>query len=237
MANESVLLVDDCLGQDEYPATLVTVSTMTIDTESSTECDAVGVTRCSRAGNIKVYSSTDNSNWTLRSTLYFQANKTAMATFTAATARYWRVVTDASTRFGAVKVGKTVTLPHAIYAGVTPPDYGQTDSRRPAEYSMGQWMGRHVHGRRTSAQYVTTRATLTYVDSALLTALDAMRMGGGAFFAWRPDDKPQEVMYGFLSSEPIVKLVGRLNHTEINIDLSGISDCSLPEYDGPVVSA
>lgn len=236
MSNAPLFLYTNALGTNEFPATRQTITTLSYDNTEAVTCSGIGVCRADRNGRVSAYYSSDGSAYTLAGQLNFAADKTAMTTFDEVSARYWRVVFDASTSVGVVKVGQVLAMQHNNYANVTPPQYAQTDSRRPGALNRGQWLGRQVHGRRTEAEYNATHVTRAWIDANALPLFRSLRDGAGVFYAWRPDTYPQDVIYGFLSSPINPTNQGTLTFVDFTIQLTGIYDTSEPVYTGPTVA-
>lgn len=237
MSNQPVFLYTNALGTNEFPASLSTITTVSKDNVSPFVCSGIGIARAKRNGSVQAQYSSNGSDWTTAATLFFSADKAAMTTFTAVSARYWRAVFDAETQVGVIKIGAALEMDQRNYIGVQPVPYAQEDSRRPNNLSMGQWLGRQAHARRASATYTCGHTTMAWIKQNAGTLIEALRDGTGVFYAWRPETYPQDVIYGFLSSPINPTLAGTLSHMDMTIELSGIYDTAKPVYTGPTVIA
>jgi hypothetical protein len=235
MTNNPVFIYRNALNTNQFPATRSTFTIVSHQNEEPLDCGGIGVCRADRSGTVTAQYSADGVNWTTATNLSFAKDRTAAVTFEPATALYWRAVFDAPTSVGVVKIGKALHMDQRNYADVSPPPFNQTDSRRPASLSRGQWLGRHTHGRRSSASYRSTHIGMQWVKENALDLFEALRDGDGVFYLWRPEKYPGDVIYGFLASDINPTNAGTLDFMDFTIELTGIYDNSKPVYTGPNV--
>jgi hypothetical protein len=235
MSNQPAFLYTNALGTNQYPATRQSITTLSYDNGAVVSCSGIGIARADRNGTVTAYYSEDGSSWVEFGAMNFAANRAAMAQFSPVLAQHWRVVFDAATNVGVVKVGRVLQMDQRNYGGVDPAPFNQTDSRRPATLERGQWLGRHAHGRRTTATYTATHTGMQWVKQHAMPLFEALRDGDGVFYAWRPETYPGDVIYGFLASEINPTNAGTLDFLDFTIELTGIYDTTTPVYTGPTI--
>jgi hypothetical protein len=235
MSNQPAFLYTNALGTNQYPATRESITTLSYDNEVDVSCSGIGIARADRNGTVTAYYSADGTSWTEFGAMNFAANKATMAQFDLVSAQHWRVVFDAATNVGVIKVGRVLQMDQRNYGGVDPAPFNQTDSSRPSTLERGQWLGRHAHGRRASATYTATHTSMQWVKENAMDLFEALRDGEGVFYAWRPETYPGDVIYGFLASEIKPTNAGTLDFLDFDIQLTGIYDTSTPVYTGPTI--
>jgi hypothetical protein len=195
------------------------------DAGTATECDSVGICMPSADGFLYVYSGlTGSGPWTLRCTAPAYKNRNSLTFFdSAATAQYWYVQSTFAS-VSVIKVGKAVRMDQNNYQGVSPPGYNQSVSLKPAGLMKGQWLGRQSYGRTASASYSFDHTTSAWWRANAVDLVEALRNGKGAFYAWRPDKYPQDVLYGHLSGPVNISNTGTKSFVGGSIQISGVYD-------------
>lgn len=107
-----------------------------------------------------------------------------------------------------VRMGKAMVLPSSIYVGHAPANLAKVVERVPQVSKSGQYLGQiikttsyksSVKQENILPQYVREKIKpfIAHVDG---TAVDDGTARGTFFFAWRPDDYPDEVIYAWTNS-------------------------------------
>jgi hypothetical protein len=195
--------------------------------------DSVGICMPDASGTLQVYSSTDNASWTLRASAPAYSMRNSLTFFESVTAQYWRVTAVGFASAAVIKLGRAVRMAQDNYGNVQPPAFNQSVNMTPQEMVMGQWLGRQSYGRTARASYQFDHITASWVRANAMDLIAALRTGAGAFFAWRPDKYPQDVIYGHLSGAIELSNSGVRDFMTGTIAIDGVYDASydeLPAY-------
>lgn len=142
--------------------------------------------------------------------------------FATVTARYFKFVLSGATVPFIISAyfGKALVMPLTIYGGHTPAALARQSVIRPATSEGGQWLGRTVirQAYKTSVDFKHLHADWyrENFDPFVLAARDRP-----FFFAWRPNDYPYEVVYGWTEKDIIPSNTGKKDFMSVGFDITG----------------
>jgi hypothetical protein len=128
---------------------------------------------------------------------------------------------DAAASIATVYAGKLLVLQYKAWQGFTPPPLGRTASVTNGRSESGQFLGRIVTGRQ-----VVSKVPLSLLDPDWYRAnLDPFLESGRDdpfFFAWRPDDYPDEVGYCWLTNDPQPQAESPHSLYALTLEMAGV---------------
>jgi hypothetical protein len=199
----------------------------TLDAGASVGVNYIGIaahTLGSMGCTVAIQSSPDNSTWTTIDSVTPTDDSPIMFLFASVTARYFRLsITNGSIpSVGVVFVGTVLEMLRPCYAGLTPISLSRDSVIRPNRSEGGQWLGRSVirSGSSMSASYNNldnnwVRTTFKdFIDDAVLYPF---------FFAWRPDNYPEDVGYVWVSTDIKPSNTGVRDLMQVSLSMSGLS--------------
>lgn len=233
--NAPAFLVNDIFDGNELTSKRQSVETIVSDLDGEIACSGVGIALPDRNGTVTVQSSSDGSSWITEAVVSFAAHRVILGLFEPAVYPHWRLVFDAPTELSVVKLGLVHRMPQDNYSGVNPPRLNQEDVQQPQSYVSGAFLGRQAFGRVGSATYTQEHAKMA--DTRLyMDLVEQLREGRGAFYAWRPDKYPNDVIYGILSGEISPENTGVRDYMGLSISLTGVVNTTPPTYHKPTVT-
>ena len=110
---------------------------------------------------------------------------------------------DDPPEIGVLYCGAVLTLERKIYGGHTPMAYGRSvNAVKPFSIS-GNYLGSIILGQHRMTEIQQNNITPTWFRDSLKPFLDECHIDGAPyFFAWRPDDYPDEVDFGVIEGDP-----------------------------------
>lgn len=203
-------------------------ATLNIDAGVAKSANYIGIaahTLGSSAVTVVVEYSLDNAAWTTIDTIEPADNSAIMVLFDEVQARYWRVTVSAGTipNIGVVYIGKTLDMQRPIYGGHSPINLSRQTVVRPTESEKGQWLGRSVirYGLQTS--YDWSNLTAAWYRANFDPFVKEARFHP-FFIAWRPEDYPQEVAFGWTSQDIQPNNSGTRDLMNVSISVSAYAD-------------
>jgi len=143
------------------------------------------------------------------------------------TARYWRVVIKSvagdEPEIGVVYVGKALEMERAIYGGHAPITMSRNTTIRPNKSEGGQFLGRTVIRKGVSTSASFRNLTPAWVRSEFDTFIRAAREYP-FFFAWRPEDYPEEVGYVTCDQDISPSNMGMAGFMQVSFSMNGFAD-------------
>ncbi len=183
------------------PAT--SVSNIVVDAGTAVEVDYVGIAAHTLAGTtVVLQSSPNNSTWTTRLTMSPTDSSDILGLITPVTARYWRVqVTwSASPFIGVLYIGKALAMQRQIYGGHAPITLSRSTEILPNVSDTGQWVGRSIIRKGYSSRYDWQHIKADWYRTNFEPFVQNARRNP-FFIAWRPQEYPAEVVYGWTTDD------------------------------------
>lgn len=196
----------------------------TLDAGSSVSANYVGIASHTLKGNtITIQGSNDNSTYTDIDSLIATDNSQIMFLFAPVSYRYWRLHIVGSTipSVGVVYVGTTLDMLRPYYAGITPISLSNDVVIRPNRSDGGQWLGRSVirSGSSMSAEFKN-------LDNAWVRTSFKDFMNDAIsypfFFAWRPDNYPEDVGYVWVTESIKPSNMGIRDLMQVSFSMNGL---------------
>ena len=202
-------------------------ATWDLDVGSEVDVNYFGIaahTLGSSGCTISIQSSEDNTTWDVIDTLTPTDNSPIMFLFESVTAQYYRLAIAGSSipSIGVIYIGTVLEMLRPCYAGLTPISLSRDSVIRPNRSEGGQWLGRSVirSGSSMSVNYSNlengwTRSTFRdFINDAVIYPF---------FFAWRPDNYPEDVGYVWVSEDIKPSNSGTRDLMNVSIQMSGLS--------------
>jgi hypothetical protein len=201
-------------------------ATWTLDTLTSASVNYIGIaahTLGSDNCEVTIESSDDELTWTAIDSLSPEDNSPIMFLFESVTAQYFRLsITGSIPSVGVVYVGTTLDMLRPCYGGLTPISLSRDSVIRPTRSEGGQWLGRTVirSGSSMSVNYTNlenawTRSTFrNFINDAVLYPF---------FFAWRPDNYPEDCGYVWVSDDIKPSNMGRNSLMQVSFNMQGLA--------------
>lgn len=104
-------------------------------------------------------------------------------------------------RAAVVYVGKLLVLQRRIYVGHTPLPYGRSARIQTNESESGEFLGRVVLSEKLETRVSLQNLTPTWYRANLAPFIAASKETP-FFFAWRPEDYPDEAGYAWMTNNP-----------------------------------
>lgn len=209
----------------EYWRPTAIPATWTLDAGSSVSANYFGIGAHTLSGcAISIQGSNDNVSYTTIDTLTPSDNSQIMFLFAPVSYRYWRLYISSGSipSVGVIYVGTTLDMIRPYYAGVSPISLNKTTVIRPNRSEGGQWLGRTVirQGSSMSAEFKNldnawVRNTFSqFIDDAVLYPF---------FFAWRPDNYPEDVGYVWVTDDIAPTNMGIRDLMQVSFSMQGLS--------------
>jgi len=202
-------------------------ATWTLNAGSSVAVNYFGIaahTLGSSGNTVSIQSSPDNTTWTTIDSITPTDNSPIMFLFVSVTAQYYRIEISggAIPSIGVIYIGTVLEMLRPCYGGLTPISLSRDSVIRPNRSEGGQWLGRSVirSGSSMKVQYSIlennwVRTTFKdFIDDAVVYPF---------FFAWRPDNYPEDVGYVWVQDDIKPSNMGRNSLMQVTFDMSGLS--------------
>jgi hypothetical protein len=200
-----------------------------VDAGVPVEVDYVGIAAHTLEGRtILLQSSTDNSTWTTRLTIVPTGRTDILGLISPITARYWRInITWTAAPFiGVLYIGKSLAMQREIYGGHTPITLSRSTTILPNVSDTGQWVGRSIIRSGYSSQYDWRHLTASWYRANFDPFVEHARRKP-FFIAWRPQQYPAEVVYGWTPGDIVPVNMGLKDYMSVSLPVEG--------YDGRAV--
>jgi hypothetical protein len=178
----------------------------------------------SSGNTVSIQSSVDNTTWDTIDSITPTDNSPIMFLFESVTAQYYRIeiTGEAIPSVGVIYIGTVLEMLRPSYAGLTPISLSRDSVIRPNRSEGGQWLGRSVirSGSSMSVNYSNldnawVRSTFRdFINDAVIYPF---------FFAWRPDNYPEDVGYVWVSEDIKPSNSGTRDLMNVSIQMSGLS--------------
>jgi hypothetical protein len=202
-------------------------ATWTLDAGSSVSANYFGIaahTLGASGNTVTIQGSNDNITYTDIDSITPSDNSPIMFLFASASYRYWRISISSGTfpSIGVIYVGTVLEMLRPCYGGLTPISLSRDSVIRPNRSEGGQWLGRSVirSGSSMKVGYANlennwVRTTFKdFIEDAVLYPF---------FFAWRPDNYPEDVGYVWVGDDIKPSNMGRNSLMQVSFDMSGLS--------------
>lgn len=207
------------------PNALPAVWTLDAGSSVSGNYFGIGAHTLGTSGNtIFIQGSNDNITFTNIDSLTPTDNSPIMFLFASVSYRYWRISIAGGSfpSIGVIYVGMVLEMLRPCYAGLTPISLSRDTVIRPNRSEGGQWLGRSVirSGSSMSCSYnnldnAWTRTTFKeFIEDAVLYPF---------FFAWRPDNYPEDVGYVWVAEDIKPSNTGVRDLMQVSLNMSGLS--------------
>jgi hypothetical protein len=202
-------------------------ATWTLDAGSSVAVNYFGIaahTLGTSSNTVTIQSSPDNTTWTTIDSITPTDNSPIMFLFASVTAEYYRIeiTGGAIPSVGVVYVGTVLEMLRPCYAGLTPISLSRDTVIRPNRSEGGQWLGRSVIRSGSSMSVNYTNLDNAWVRSAFRDFIDDA-VTYPFFFAWRPDNYPEDVGYVWVGEDIKPSNSGTRDLMNVSIQMSGLS--------------
>lgn len=121
-----------------------------------------------------------------------------------------------------IRAGLRFTLQRKIYVGHTPIVFGREDEILNGKSMNGQYLGRVMLGEFLSTSVALTNLTSDWYRTHFEKFVKDVRTDA-FFYAWRPQDFPEEVAYGWLASTPRPRNEGSNGMMAVSFDVEAIA--------------
>lgn len=202
-------------------------ATWTLDAGASVSANYFGIaahTLGSSGTTITIQSSPDNSTWTTIDSITPTDDSPIMFLFASVTARYYRLSITGSTipSVGVIYVGTVLEMLRPCYGGLVPISLSRDTVIRPNRSEGGQWLGRSVirSGSSMSVDYKNLDNAWVrtdfrdFINDAVIHPF---------FFAWRPDNYPDDVGYVWVSDDIKPNNMGVNSLMQVSFNMTGLS--------------
>jgi hypothetical protein len=196
-------------------------ATWAIDNTTEAVCDYAGVVGDIEGTTIQVQSSDDGTTWVTQ-VEGVATKKVAMFLFEEVGARYWRLrFVNNAPKVSVIYIGKALTMQRSIYAGHTPITLSRSTTYDNTLSENGQFLGRSIirGGVATGASY--QHLTADWYRANFDPFVKAARERP-FFFAWRPNQYPEEVGYVWTSGDIQPQNTGPRDFMSVSLSMTGI---------------
>lgn len=203
------------------PAT--SASNIVVDAATPAEVDYVGIAAHTLAGTtVLLQSSPNNSTWTTRLTIAPTDSSDILGLISPITARYWRVqVTWSVSPFiGVLYLGKSLGMQREIYGGHSPITLSRSTTILPNVSDTGQWVGRSIIRSGYSSRYEWQHLKADWYRANFDPFVEHARRNP-FFIAWRPQEYPAEVVYGWTPGDIVPTNMGLKDFMGVGLDVEG----------------
>ena len=202
-------------------------ATWTLDAGSSVSGNYIGIashTLGTSGCTITIQGSTNNSTYTTIDSITPTDNSPIMFLFGSVSYRYWRlsITGSAIPSVGVVYIGTVLEMLRPCYGGLTPISLSRDTVIRPNRSEGGQWLGRSVIRSGSSMKVGYTNLENNWVRTTFKDFIDDAVVYP-FFFAWRPDNYPEDVGYVWVQDDIKPSNMGRNSLMQVTFDMSGLS--------------
>lgn len=201
-------------------------ATWTLNAGSSVSVNYIGIaahTLGSSNCDVLIQSSNDNLTWTTIDSISPDNDSPIMFLFQGISAQYFRLnITGSIFSIGVIYVGSTLDMIRPCYGGLTPISLSRDTVIRPTRSEGGQWLGRTVIRSGSSMKIGYTNLDNNWVRTSFRNFInDAVTYP--FFFAWRPDNYPEDIGYVWVSDDIKPANMGRNSLMQVSFDMQGLS--------------
>lgn len=174
---------------------------------------------------VTLQSSTDGVSWSDISSFVPSDNSPQMLITARNTARYWRVYLEgnAPPKIGVVQLGLALAMQRPIYQGHSPMSLSRQTDIRPNRAEGGSRLGRSIirRGNATSVSFENLSAQWVrdHFDPFI-----KMARTYPFFWAWRPNQFPDEVGWGWVNDDIVPENSGPRNLMSVGFDVVGVAN-------------
>jgi len=178
----------------------------------------------SSGNTVTIQSSPDNTTWTTIDSITPTDNSPIMFLFESVSAQYYRIEITSGVipSVGVIYIGTVLEMLRPCYAGLTPISLSRDTVIRPNRSEGGQWLGRSVIRSGSSMSVNYTNLDNAWVRSTFRDFIDDA-VTYPFFFAWRPDNYPEDVGYVWVSDDIKPSNSGTRDLMNVSIQMSGLS--------------
>lgn len=202
-------------------------ATWTLDAGSSVSGNYIGIaahTLGTSGNTVTIQGSNDNITYVNIDSVSPTDNSPIMFLFASVSYRYWRI-TLASGSFpsiGVIYVGTVLEMLRPCYGGLTPISLSRDSVIRPNRSEGGQWLGRSVIRSGSSMKVGYTNLDNAWVRTTFKEFIEDAVIYP-FFFAWRPDNYPEDVGYVWVADDIKPSNMGRNSLMQVSFDMTGLS--------------
>jgi hypothetical protein len=173
-------------------------------------------------GTVQCQSSTNGSSWTNRgSAVSPSTNSPIFITFTAVSARYWRLqlTSTPASVIGVASIGQAFELTRAASSGFVLPREARQNKIINNVSEGGAFLGKSIIAQGFSANYTFGIQTLAFVRGDWSTFIDHA-VTKPFFFSWNPDY--DDGVYAWIEGDPTPPSYDRVNTLSVGMNLRGL---------------
>lgn len=209
-------------------------ATLTVELGIVTACDYLAIAAHnlgSQGCSIALQGSADNAAWVdVGGPFYPGLDVPYLWRFPSQEFVFWRVVIDGNTcSLGVLQAGAALVLPEGIFVGHKPATLNRKPELMPNKSERGQFLGRSVIRTGAGVSISQDRVARDWVR----TEWDALARHAETrplFFAWRYDEYPGEVIYGW-SSDGASAEQGNNGFMKVSLEIEGqVATSPEPQY-------
>jgi hypothetical protein len=202
-------------------------ATWTLDAGSSVSANYFGIaahTLGTSGNTVTIQGSSDGISYASIDSITPSDNSPIMFLFAGVSYRYWRLSITGVTipSIGVVYVGTVLEMLRPCYGGLTPISLSRDTVIRPNRSEGGQWLGRSVIRSGSSMSVNYTNLDNAWVRSTFRDFIDDA-VTYPFFFAWRPDNYPEDVGYVWVGEDIKPSNLGTRDLMNVSIQMSGLS--------------
>jgi len=202
-------------------------ATWTLDAGSSVSANYFGIaahTLGTSANTVTIQGSSDDITYTDIDSITPSDNSPIMFLFAGVSYRYWRLSITGSIipSIGVVYVGTALEMLRPCYGGLTPISLSRDTVIRPNRSEGGQWLGRSVIRSGSSMRVGYTNLDNNWVRTTFKEFIEDAVLYP-FFFAWRPDNYPDDVGYVWVADDIKPSNMGRNSLMQVSFDMTGLS--------------
>ena len=120
---------------------------------------------------------------------------------------------------GVLFIGQIMHFERGLYVGHSPATYNRVDDILNSRSEGGQFLGRSTISEGGQTTIELNHLSPSWVRSTWVPFQDHARLKP-YFFAWRPQDYPYEVIYGWSTSTPVPTVSG-IDYYQVSISMQG----------------
>lgn len=125
-------------------------------------------------------------------------------------------------RVGVVKAGKLLRMQRPAFQSFSPPDLSIIEERIPSQSNNGSFIGMIMTSESLEVSPSWEHLTTDFVREQIMPFLRASQTEA-FFLAWRPQDWPESVIYGWRTGEIDLQNTGPKSLMSMSFDMSGVS--------------
>jgi hypothetical protein len=224
-----VTAITNPLTYERYRPVDATVAGIRFDAGAPVTVDYVGIAAHTLEGKTVEFQSSDNNiTFTNRLIMVPTGRTDILGLISPITARYWRIRIEytVSPFIGVIYIGKSLAMQREIYGGHTPITLSRSTTILPNVSDTGQWVGRSIIRSGYSSQYDWRHLTASWYRANFDPFVEHARRKP-FFIAWRPQQYPAEVVYGWTPGDIVPVNMGLKDYMSVSLPVEG--------YDGRAV--